>query len=476
LSEELTLYIPAAHVARFHNVLARLEAVAGVVREKPLPLLDLADLRCFDVSLAGSLERARAPFCYPFLRNEGFNFERPETPVHRIPGVDWMALGGTPEDLARLAAEALRSLGPDPTLRLRPYAALKGPLPQEPRQGDVPLLLRKSGKNFNQPGWVKNAARLMDLPEGRWGEVGISNTSDLLHVFDEHIARLVTRPPRLVLDLGCGLGQIARSLAQRFPQAIVVGLDASAEAIAVARKHFRLKNLKYAAVDFSKPLNFAPGSVDLIVSTNALPYAPDQLAAARELMGLLAPDGVLLNHCRAEESPLFWDFPASLVVPTNTQIFLCDWFAAARESGRATEVRKVLLGLSPAYYQSNQVAAFAGPLKAYVDPRRQEAPGPYAPWASHVLLAHAAQARPADESGLPLQANHFERLEHMLAALPQAPEQILDAAIGAWIGVCGSLMAMPEALDFFAAALPKAEPALRAVLGEALPRLGHVGV
>lgn len=479
MAAELTLHIPAAHAALFLPALAAAaEGLAEVVRDRPLPVLDLAGLRCLNLSLFGSLEHVRTPFAYPFLRPGGFNLERPETALHELPGADWLALGGDPQELAGLAGQALRALQAGgqgrPVLRLRPFARLGGRLPQEPLPGEPACALRKSAVNFNQPTWLKTVARLMDLPEARWGEVGIANTADLLHIFSPALERLVLRPPRLVIDLGCGLGQIARSLAQRFPDALVVGVDASPEAIAVANKHFQLPNLRFAAVDFSRPLNFAPGSADLIVSTNALPYAQNQLGAARELFGLLAPDGVLLNHCRAEESHLFWDFPRSLLLPTNTQIFLCDWFAAARESGRATELSQVPLGLTPAYYQANQLRGFAEPLARYADECRHDAPGPYVPWASHVLLAHAAHARPADEAGLPLAENHFERLGSVLAALPQAPALPCDAAIEAWVQGSAGLQLWPEALDFCAAAMPQAESVLRAVLGETLAKLDQI--
>lgn len=480
MAAELTLYIPAAHTALFHPALAAAtDGLAEFVRDRPLPALDLATLRCLNLSLFGSLEHVRAPFAYPFLRPGGFNLERAEPGLHELPGVDWLVLGGDPQDLAGLAAQALKALpgaGQErPVLRIRPFAGLDGRLPQAPRPGEPACAVRKSAVNFNQPTWLKTVARLMDLPEARWGEVGIANTADLLHIFDAALERLLTRPPRLVIDLGCGLGQIARSLALRFPEALVVGVDASPEAIAVAGRHFRLPNLRFATVDFSRPLNFAAGGADLIVSTNALPYAQNQLAAARELFGLLAPDGVLLNHCRAEESHLFWDFPRSLLLPTNTQIFLCDWFTAARESGRATELFQVPLGLSPLYYQAHQEPAFAEPLARHVEAHAHDGPCAYAPWGSHVLLAHAAQASPADESALPLEHGHLERLGWVLNAVAEAPRLIRQAAIGAWIHNAAALKALPEALDFFRLAMPHAETVLRAVYGQALARPGRAG-
>jgi len=353
--------------------------------------------------------------------------------------------------------------GEEPTVRVVPYATLQGPLSQEPKEGDIAFTLRKSSKNFNQPTWMQCVDKLLTLPEERWHEVGISNTSDLVHVFDEALARLAPPKPRLILDLGCGLGQVARTLALRYPEATVVGVDASSEAVAVATKAFPLPNLRYVAVDFAKPLGFVKGSVDLIVSTNALPYAQDQLASARELFGLLSPQGLLLNHCRAEESHLFWDFPMSLALPSNTQIFLSDWLLAAREAGLGTEVSSVPLGMGAFYFLPNQAKPFAEPLNAYANAHRQDGPGPYAPWTSHVLLAHSAKARPADENALPLAHNHMARLGLVLNAVIGAPREMQETAIVAWICNAKMLGLLPELLDYLEAVLPGSMLVLRPV-------------
>ncbi|MDP3427322.1 MAG: hypothetical protein Q8S17_08090, partial [Humidesulfovibrio sp.] len=248
-----------------------------------------------------------------------------------------------------------------------------------------------------------------------------------------------------------------------------------AEAIAVAARAFRLPNLRFEAVDFSRPLCFAPGSVDLIVSTNALPYAQDQLGSARELFGLLAPNGLILNHCRAEESHLFWDFPYSLALPSNTQIFLSDWFLAARGAGRSTEILSVPLGMGAFYFRANQARPFSVPLDAVADAHRHDGPGPYAPWLSHVLLAHSRRARQADEGALPLAQNHLERLSTVLNAVIRAPREIQGAAIVAWICNAKMLGLLPEFLEYLEAVLPGSMPVLKPVFEAGFAAGGEQG-
>jgi len=472
METELVLFLPTTHTAALYPFLERAaHGRAKLVRDKPKPCLNLSALRCLMVSMHGSGEHVRTPMVYPFVRTDSFNFAPSKRAPHELSGPDWLVLGGNGEDLNAFVTQALTarlSDGERPLVRVVPYASLQGPLPQEPRSDDTPFVFRKNSNNFNQPTWTKCVGQLFTLPENRWHEVGISNTADLVHIFDEALTRLAPPSPRLILDLGCGLGQIARTLAIRFPKAKVVGVDASAEAIAVASQAFCLPNLRYCAVDFSRPLNFPKGSVDLIVSTNALPYAQDQLSAARELFGLLSPEGLLLNHCRAEESHMFWDFPKSLVLPTNTQIFLTDWLSAARAAGRKTEVLSVPLGMGPLYFQPNKAKGFTDPLSAYADAHRNDGPSPYSPWQSHVLLAHSARARVAEESALPLSPNHLTRLSPILNAVATAPREIQDAAITAWICNAKILGLLPESLEYLNTILPGSAEVLRTVLGACL--------
>ncbi|MBI5519659.1 MAG: class I SAM-dependent methyltransferase [Desulfovibrio sp.] len=469
---ELVLYIPAAHTPRLYPFVARAaKGLAKPVRERTVPRIRLSDLRCLDVRMHGSLERVRMPLVYPFIRTDAPNFDQAMPGPHLLTGPDWLVLGRNGYDLQRqlsAALEARARRGEETTLRVVPFAHMEGPLPQEPNEHDTAFVFRKGSENHNQPGWEQNKDRLLELPEEAWNEVGISNTADLVHVFDEALSRLAPESPRLILDVGCGLGQVTRSLALRYPGAEVVGIDASEEACAVAAKAFPLPNLSFKAVDFANPLPFSPGQADIIVSTNAVPYAADQLGFARELFTLLAPGGLLLNHCRAEESQHFWDFPKSLGLPTNVQIFLCDWFAAAQEAGLKTEVASVPVGMAAHFFAPSGSKAFATPLMDYADSRRHEPSLSYDPWFSHVLLAHSARARQAETAALPLEQNHLARLSRLLNSVLRAPAKMKEAAIVAWICTARELTLVPEVVEFFEAVLPESATVLRMVLGTTL--------
>lgn len=469
MSHALRIFIPAARMEAVYPTLVQALGGGKALRiEKPLPLLKLSELRCLNFQLEGSGEHVRTPLVFPLVHTQQFNFDSGVPSPHLFKGVDWLILGNRQEDLVRYLEEVRLGMGAGHGFCVVPYLALRGPLPQEAAQGEPRLQLRKNPSNFNQKTWATTCRQLMTLPEERWGEVGISNTADLVHVFEPALERLLPEPPRRIIDLGCGLGQVARTLAQRYPEAEVTGLDASAEAIAVARNTFCLPNLSFDVADISDPLPFKPGRVDLIVSTNALPYARNQLAAARGLMGLLSPRGLLLNHCRCEESHLFWDFPKSALLPNNTQIFLADWLRAADEAGLATEVSSISLGTSAHFYLSKPFTLFDEAMEAFAAPRRSAVPQPFSPLYSHVLLAHSRLAQPADKSLLPLADNHLERLQQVLRHIAQAPKEGQYAALVTWSFIFKSFPLFPEALDFLVASLPEAAPILNYSLGQGL--------
>ena len=106
--------------------------------------------------------------------------------------------------------------------------------------------------------------------------------------FVDLISRVPTAPATIV-DLGCGPGQLTRVLRARWPEASVLGVDASSEMIARARRDNEDDRASYVEADVSA---WAPaGPVDLIVSNAMFQWVPDQLAVIRRLLAHVAPGG-----------------------------------------------------------------------------------------------------------------------------------------------------------------------------------------
>ena len=93
--------------------------------------------------------------------------------------------------------------------------------------------------------------------------------------------------PGTVLDLGTGAGGTAALMAQRWPDATVVGIDTSHRMTRMARAHcVRHPNLSFEVGD-GLHLEVATGSVDLVTSLNYMPYPV-------EVARVLRPGGTVL--------------------------------------------------------------------------------------------------------------------------------------------------------------------------------------
>ena len=103
------------------------------------------------------------------------------------------------------------------------------------------------------------------------------------------MARLPLAAPRRIVDLGCGPGNVTAILKQRFPGAVVTGLDGSAAMLAKAR--LAAPDCNFVQGDF---FTWEPEErPDLIYSNAALHWVDQHPVLFPRLLSLLAPGGVL---------------------------------------------------------------------------------------------------------------------------------------------------------------------------------------
>ncbi len=106
------------------------------------------------------------------------------------------------------------------------------------------------------------------------------------------LARVPLASPRTIVDLGCGAGNVTRVLGERWPDALITGVDSSAEMLAAARKSI-LGDGRYSfvAADLATWQPDAP--VDLVYSNAALQWLDGHVRLFPRIAAMVAAGGVL---------------------------------------------------------------------------------------------------------------------------------------------------------------------------------------
>jgi trans-aconitate 2-methyltransferase len=139
-----------------------------------------------------------------------------------------------------------------------------------------------------------------DRPEGKWdpGQY-LRYGGHRLRPAIELFQRIDLDEPSICYDIGCGAGEIAIAMTQRWPSAKVIGLDASAEMLAKSRSAPGGNDVEWVEADI---VGWAPEKpADVIYSNAALHWVDGHDTLFPHLMQQLAPGGVL-----AVQMPLSW--------------------------------------------------------------------------------------------------------------------------------------------------------------------------
>lgn len=112
--------------------------------------------------------------------------------------------------------------------------------------------------------------------------------------FHDLIARIGADAPARVVDLGCGPGNVTALLADRWPDAAVLGLDSSAEMIEAAQSRARTEgtgpgSLEFRRADLRDWRSQEP--VDVVVTNATLQWVPGHLNLLTDLLQQIVPGG-----------------------------------------------------------------------------------------------------------------------------------------------------------------------------------------
>jgi trans-aconitate 2-methyltransferase len=106
--------------------------------------------------------------------------------------------------------------------------------------------------------------------------------------FEDLFALIDVRPRMTVIDLGCGTGEHTATLAERLPDSVVLGIDASPEMLEGAARYVR------HGVRFEhRRIEDIAGQWDIVFSHAALHWVDDHAALIPRVFALVAPGGQL---------------------------------------------------------------------------------------------------------------------------------------------------------------------------------------
>lgn len=112
--------------------------------------------------------------------------------------------------------------------------------------------------------------------------------------FVDLVARIDAADPRVVVDLGCGPGNLTSLLADRWPGAAITGVDSSADMVRATSDTKAAERVSFRHADLRDWLRAAaPGSVDVLVSNATLQWLPEHLDLMPALVRAVAPGGWL---------------------------------------------------------------------------------------------------------------------------------------------------------------------------------------
>lgn len=151
-----------------------------------------------------------------------------------------------------------------------------------------------------------------------------------------------TASPRRIVDLGCGPGNLTIPLAERLPEAEVVGLDGSAAMLAEAQRRCPGSRPEFRSATLPE-LPAALGRFDLLVSNSLLHHLHDPAVLWDAISALAAPGAlVVVKDLRRPADPGEVDRLVQRHASSAPPVLQRDYRASLHAAFRPEEVREQL--------------------------------------------------------------------------------------------------------------------------------------
>ena len=132
------------------------------------------------------------------------------------------------------------------------------------------------------------------------------------------------------VDIACGTGDVAFSLARKYPDGTILGADLTGAMIAIADKRNKFDNVSFETCDMCN-LNIRASSVDILTGSYAIRNAPDLHLALKEIDRVLKPGAwaAFLDFSKPKNKILqkiqfallkFWGSFCGLVLHANPEV------------------------------------------------------------------------------------------------------------------------------------------------------------
>lgn len=125
----------------------------------------------------------------------------------------------------------------------------------------------------------------------------LADFSEVNQKFAKRVLEVVREPRGVLIDLGCGPGDILARIWTLAPRFSLVGIDGSAAMIALAIEQMRRTGL-HQAIGFvqgdAKKLTFPANTFDVVISNSLVHHLTDPLPFWGEVHRVIKPAGIIL--------------------------------------------------------------------------------------------------------------------------------------------------------------------------------------